>query len=97
MLHNALYLAHIFDVFSILSALQCRKKKCSRSCIQFFKSYCYTLVWFNAVIRFYIFVSSSVETEEAALLHEEATMTIEELLARYGQNRNAVKHVAALR
>uniref|UniRef100_H2SU24 Protein phosphatase 1G n=1 Tax=Takifugu rubripes TaxID=31033 RepID=H2SU24_TAKRU len=33
-----------------------------------------------------------LETEEAALLHEEATMTIEELLARYGQNLNAVKH-----
>lgn len=39
----------------------------------------------------------SVETEEAALLHEEATMTIEELLARYGQNLNAVKHAAAIR
>lgn len=38
-----------------------------------------------------------VDTEEAALLHEEATMTIEELLVRYGQNRNAVKHAAALR
>ncbi|XP_034043401.1 protein phosphatase 1G isoform X2 [Thalassophryne amazonica] len=33
-----------------------------------------------------------LDTEEAALLHEEATMTIEELLERYGQNRNAVKH-----
>ncbi|KAK2854178.1 hypothetical protein Q5P01_006839 [Channa striata] len=33
-----------------------------------------------------------LDTEEAALLHEEATMTIEELLVRYGQNRNAVKH-----
>lgn len=42
-------------------------------------------------------VLRSVETEEAALLHEEATMTIEELLARYGQNRNAAKHVAAIR
>uniref|UniRef100_A0A8D3DED0 Protein phosphatase 1G n=1 Tax=Scophthalmus maximus TaxID=52904 RepID=A0A8D3DED0_SCOMX len=38
-----------------------------------------------------------LETEEAALLHEEATMTIEELLVRYGQNRNAVKHAAAMR
>lgn len=38
-----------------------------------------------------------METEEAALLHEEATMTIEELLARYGQNLNAVKHAAAIR
>lgn len=28
----------------------------------------------------------SVDNEEAALLHEEATMTIEELLTRYGQN-----------
>nr|XP_020445688.1 protein phosphatase 1G isoform X2 [Monopterus albus] len=37
-----------------------------------------------------------LDTEEAALLHEEATMTIEELLVRYGQNRNAVKHVAAI-
>ncbi|XP_076582121.1 protein phosphatase 1G [Chaetodon auriga] len=37
-----------------------------------------------------------LETEEAALLHEEATMTIEELLVRYGQNRNAVKHAAAI-
>ncbi|XP_018522430.1 protein phosphatase 1G [Lates calcarifer] len=37
-----------------------------------------------------------LDTEEAALLHEEATMTIEELLVRYGQNRNAVKHAAAL-
>ncbi|AWP01731.1 putative protein phosphatase 1G [Scophthalmus maximus] len=37
-----------------------------------------------------------LETEEAALLHEEATMTIEELLVRYGQNRNAVKHAAAM-
>ncbi|XP_030581993.1 protein phosphatase 1G isoform X2 [Archocentrus centrarchus] len=36
-----------------------------------------------------------LDTEEAALLHEEATMTIEELLVRYGQNRNAVKHAAA--
>uniref|UniRef100_A0AAQ4R7L9 Protein phosphatase 1G n=1 Tax=Gasterosteus aculeatus aculeatus TaxID=481459 RepID=A0AAQ4R7L9_GASAC len=33
-----------------------------------------------------------LDTEEAALLHEEATMTIEELLVRYGQNLNAVKH-----
>ncbi|XP_051919370.1 protein phosphatase 1G [Hippocampus zosterae] len=32
-----------------------------------------------------------VDTEEAALLHEEATMTIEELLVRYGQNKNANK------
>lgn len=39
----------------------------------------------------------TVENEEAALLHEEATMTIEELLVRYGQNRNAVKHAAAIR
>uniref|UniRef100_A0A673C8A0 Protein phosphatase 1G n=1 Tax=Sphaeramia orbicularis TaxID=375764 RepID=A0A673C8A0_9TELE len=38
-----------------------------------------------------------LDTEEAALLHEEATMTIEELLVRYGQNRNAVKHAAAIR
>ncbi|XP_030628568.1 protein phosphatase 1G isoform X2 [Chanos chanos] len=30
-----------------------------------------------------------VDNEEAALLHEEATMTIEELLIRYGQNLNA--------
>ncbi|KAK5935128.1 hypothetical protein CgunFtcFv8_020514 [Champsocephalus gunnari] len=37
-----------------------------------------------------------LETEEAALLHEEATMTIEELLVRYGQNLNAVKHAAAI-
>ncbi|TKS69954.1 Protein phosphatase 1G [Collichthys lucidus] len=37
-----------------------------------------------------------LETEEAALLHEEATMTIEELLCRYGQNLNAVKHAAAI-
>ncbi|KAM6943439.1 protein phosphatase 1G isoform 2-T2 [Xenentodon cancila] len=37
-----------------------------------------------------------LDTEEAALLHEEATMTIEELLVRYGQNRNAVKHAAAI-
>lgn len=29
-----------------------------------------------------------VDNEEAALLHEEATMTIEELLIRYGQNLN---------
>lgn len=29
-----------------------------------------------------------VDNEEAALLHEEATMTIEELLVRYGQNLN---------
>uniref|UniRef100_A0A672GKU6 Protein phosphatase 1G n=1 Tax=Salarias fasciatus TaxID=181472 RepID=A0A672GKU6_SALFA len=32
-----------------------------------------------------------LDTEEAALLHEEATMTIEELLVRYGQNRTAKK------
>ena len=38
-----------------------------------------------------------VDNEEAALLHEEATMTIDELLVRYGQNLNAVKHAAALR
>ncbi|KAJ3593776.1 hypothetical protein NHX12_006110 [Muraenolepis orangiensis] len=37
-----------------------------------------------------------VDPEEAVLLHEEATMTIEELLVRYGQNLNAVKHAAAL-
>nr|XP_057945057.1 protein phosphatase 1G [Doryrhamphus excisus]XP_057945058.1 protein phosphatase 1G [Doryrhamphus excisus] len=37
-----------------------------------------------------------LDTEEAALLHEEATMTIEELLVRYGQNRNASKQAAAL-
>ncbi|XP_061522612.1 protein phosphatase 1G isoform X1 [Phycodurus eques] len=36
-----------------------------------------------------------VDTEEAALLHEEATMTIEELLVRYGQNKNASKQAAA--
>uniref|UniRef100_A0A3B4YSL8 Protein phosphatase 1G n=1 Tax=Seriola lalandi dorsalis TaxID=1841481 RepID=A0A3B4YSL8_SERLL len=36
-----------------------------------------------------------LDTEEAALLHEEATMTIEELLVRYGQNRNAVKHASS--
>uniref|UniRef100_A0A8C7XX89 Protein phosphatase 1G n=1 Tax=Oryzias sinensis TaxID=183150 RepID=A0A8C7XX89_9TELE len=35
-----------------------------------------------------------LDTEEAALLHEEATMTIEELLVRYGQNLNALKHAA---
>ncbi|XP_042562411.1 protein phosphatase 1G [Clupea harengus] len=33
-----------------------------------------------------------VDKEEAALLHEEATMTIEELLIRYGQDLNAAKH-----
>lgn len=33
-----------------------------------------------------------VDNEEAELLHEEATLTIEELLVRYGQNRNALKH-----
>ncbi|KAM6977366.1 protein phosphatase 1G [Aplochiton taeniatus] len=33
-----------------------------------------------------------LDREEAALLHEEATMTIEELLVRYGQNLNAVRH-----
>ncbi|XP_054625607.1 protein phosphatase 1G isoform X2 [Dunckerocampus dactyliophorus] len=37
-----------------------------------------------------------LDTEEAALLHEEATMTIEELLVRYGQNRNASKQAAAI-
>lgn len=31
-------------------------------------------------------MSLAVDNEEAALLHEEATMTIEELLTRYGQN-----------
>uniref|UniRef100_A0A1A8KQJ2 Protein phosphatase 1G n=1 Tax=Nothobranchius kuhntae TaxID=321403 RepID=A0A1A8KQJ2_NOTKU len=36
-----------------------------------------------------------LDTEEAALLHEEATMTIEELLVRYGQNLNAIKNLAA--
>lgn len=45
----------------------------------------------------HVCVCVSVDTEEAALLHEEATMTIEELLVRYGQNRNAVKHASALR
>ncbi|XP_061670709.1 protein phosphatase 1G isoform X2 [Syngnathoides biaculeatus] len=35
-----------------------------------------------------------VDTEEAALLYEEATMTIEELLVRYGQNKNASKQAA---
>jgi len=38
-----------------------------------------------------------VDTEEAALLHEEATMTIEELLVRYGQNLNSLKHASAIR
>lgn len=38
-----------------------------------------------------------VDTEEAALLHEEATMTIEELLVRYGQNKNASKQATASR
>ncbi|XP_064177567.1 protein phosphatase 1G [Anguilla rostrata] len=33
-----------------------------------------------------------VDNEEAALLHEEATMTIEDLLIRYGQNLNSVKN-----
>lgn len=37
-----------------------------------------------------------LENEEAALLHEEATMTIEELLVRYGQNLNAAKNSAAI-
>ncbi|XP_037553418.1 protein phosphatase 1G [Nematolebias whitei] len=37
-----------------------------------------------------------LDTEEAALLHEEATMTIEELLVRYGQNLKAAKHTAAI-
>ncbi|XP_074523188.1 protein phosphatase 1G isoform X2 [Halichoeres trimaculatus] len=37
-----------------------------------------------------------LENEEAALLHEEATMTIEELLVRYGQNLNAVKHASLI-
>lgn len=32
-----------------------------------------------------------VDKEETALLHEEATMTIEELLVRYGQNLNKAK------
>lgn len=50
-----------------------------------------TSKWFN------VFALLSVDTEEASLLHEEATMTIEELLVRYGQNLNAVKHAAALR
>ncbi|CAL1603922.1 unnamed protein product [Knipowitschia caucasica] len=36
-----------------------------------------------------------LDREEAALLHEEATMTIEDLLVRYGQNRNAVKHAVS--
>ncbi|XP_053722729.1 protein phosphatase 1G isoform X2 [Synchiropus splendidus] len=36
-----------------------------------------------------------LDTEEAALLHEEATMTIEELLVRYGQNRNAAAKKAS--
>ncbi|XP_057674379.1 protein phosphatase 1G isoform X2 [Corythoichthys intestinalis] len=36
-----------------------------------------------------------VDTEEAALLHEEATMTIEELLVRYGQNKNNSKQSVA--
>uniref|UniRef100_A0A8C6V3V9 protein-serine/threonine phosphatase n=1 Tax=Neogobius melanostomus TaxID=47308 RepID=A0A8C6V3V9_9GOBI len=38
-----------------------------------------------------------LDKEEAELLHEEATMTIEELLVRYGQNRNAVKHAVRYR
>lgn len=54
-------------------------------------------LFFNQVFVRYCSVFFSVETEEAALLHEEATMTIEELLARYGQNLNAVKHTAAIR
>uniref|UniRef100_A0A673YAS3 Protein phosphatase 1G n=1 Tax=Salmo trutta TaxID=8032 RepID=A0A673YAS3_SALTR len=33
-----------------------------------------------------------LDNEEAELLHEEATLTIEELLVRYGQNLNAIKH-----
>ncbi|XP_070981280.1 protein phosphatase 1G-like isoform X2 [Oncorhynchus clarkii lewisi] len=33
-----------------------------------------------------------LDNEEAELLHEEATLTIEELLVRYGQSRNALKH-----
>lgn len=33
-----------------------------------------------------------MDNEEAELLHEEATLTIEELLVRYGQNLNAIKH-----
>uniref|UniRef100_A0A4W5N017 Protein phosphatase 1G n=1 Tax=Hucho hucho TaxID=62062 RepID=A0A4W5N017_9TELE len=33
-----------------------------------------------------------LDNEEAELLHEEATLTIEELLVRYGQNLNALKH-----
>ncbi|XP_028676149.1 protein phosphatase 1G [Erpetoichthys calabaricus] len=35
-----------------------------------------------------------VDNEETALLHEEATMTIEELLVRYGQNLNTVNTVS---
>uniref|UniRef100_A0A3B5M3Q9 Protein phosphatase 1G n=1 Tax=Xiphophorus couchianus TaxID=32473 RepID=A0A3B5M3Q9_9TELE len=35
-----------------------------------------------------------LDNEEAALLHEEATMTIEELLVRYGQNLNANAEVS---
>ncbi|KAG5266944.1 hypothetical protein AALO_G00238030 [Alosa alosa] len=37
-----------------------------------------------------------VDKEEAALLHEEATMTIEELLIRYGQDLTAAKHAKKL-
>ncbi|KAM7406278.1 hypothetical protein PAMP_000666 [Pampus punctatissimus] len=37
-----------------------------------------------------------LDNEEATLLHEEATMTIEELLVRYGQNLNAANHAAAI-
>ncbi|KAM4602991.1 protein phosphatase 1G [Polymixia lowei] len=38
-----------------------------------------------------------LDNEEEALLHEEATMSIEELLVRrYGQNLSAVKHAAAV-
>ncbi|XP_039594215.1 protein phosphatase 1G [Polypterus senegalus] len=35
-----------------------------------------------------------VDNEETALLHEEATMTIEELLVRYGQNLNTMNTVS---
>uniref|UniRef100_A0A3Q0RFY2 Protein phosphatase 1G n=1 Tax=Amphilophus citrinellus TaxID=61819 RepID=A0A3Q0RFY2_AMPCI len=37
-----------------------------------------------------------LDTEEAALLHEEATMTIEELLVRYGQNHLSVTALSLL-
>lgn len=41
-------------------------------------------------------LTSLVDKEETALLHEEATMTIEELLIRYGQDLSAAKHAKKL-